>query len=724
MFSRSLLLIAAACLASALASCGSGSAGPPGSRSGASPGPEAVAWTRAVSSVQTARSRADESMDAAVAEPSATAIKTASVAISAYVEAAEAAASTAENLQSADGSDRRASAQSALRTAQAYKAANERRLNDLKAAPSGSGSNGSVDLQVQRQLTALRARPLTHLELGYEYRNYRSSIYISKAQPCSESDGTCVVDGSSLSAKQYFSPTFFSSSHTTSPFADRINGVDAFSQGDEFADPFSSELEQYRKLLALGKYSVARMDINRSFVGASLDQLSHFGAALGERHSGRPEGSSGSAAWRGRMVGVAMDSGSLLAGESALTYSFAANTVDVEISDIRAIDDVAAYTGGKSFAWSGLSVNSDGSFYIPGYNNERSVSDLNSALHPTLGYIDGDFYGPNAEEAAGIFTRDNVNGAWVANCVGPCDAQAPPSENPDPPPARGPLTDGSADSVVRRELSDLNSRSLTHIERGYTYGFGGALAEVGVSGEPCSESSGTCIFPARSGERAGESYHAEEYLNSLLAIFNSERGAPFAADPVNGVETFSRGLEFSIATQLRQEWDLLALGEYSAAHSRTVRLMVNEGLQQATVFGAAFGERHSGRPNEPSGSAAWRGRMVGVAMDSGSLLAGESALTYSFAANTVDVEISDIRAIDDVAAYTGGKSFAWSGLSVNSDGSFYIPGYNNERSVSDLNSALHPTLGYIDGDFYGPNAEEAAGIFTRDNVNGAWMARK
>ena len=42
----------------------------------------------------------------------------------------------------------------------------------------------------------------------------------------------------------------------------------------------------------------------------------------------------------------------------------------------------------------------------------------------------------------------------------------------------------------------------------------------------------------------------------------------------------------------------------------------------------------------PSGGAIWRGQMVGAAMDNGSQLAGESALTYSFSANTVDVRIS------------------------------------------------------------------------------------
>ena len=116
--------------------------------------------------------------------------------------------------------------------------------------------------------------------------------------------------------------------------------------------------------------------------------------------------------------------------------------------------------------------------------------------------------------------------------------------------------------------------------------------------------------------------------------------------------------------------------------------------------------------------------MVGAALDNGSPLAGESVLTYSFSANTVDVQISNIRAVGDVAPYSGSTSFTWSGLNVNSDGSFHIAGYNNDRSGLTYSTALHPTLGYIDGDFYGPNAEETAGIFTRGDVNGAWLAKK
>ena len=715
MHSRSLLFIIAACLAGALTSCGSGSAGFPGSEGGTSPDQQAGAWKSAVDKVKTARRHADESIDAAAAAPSATALNRASAALNAYVEAAEDAVEDAESLQGVGGNDQRTSARVALETARSYRTAKQRMLEDLQASPSGSESSESPGAAVQRRLKVFDSRLLTHLERGHFYRNSGDSIFIREANLCSESDGRC----NSGSAEQYFDPaTFFPTVHAIAPFAAApTNGIDTFVERG-FEEPFEPSLSQHRQLLALGKYSVAKLYVQRELSGTSLAHLDNDVAALGVRHDGRPDGPSGSATWRGQMVGVAMDSGSLLAGESALTYSFDAGTVDVEISDIRAIDEVLTYSGGNSFTWSGLRVNTDGSFHIAGYNNDRSGVTFDSAHHSTLGYIDGDFYGPNAEEASGIFTRDNVNGAWVANCVGSCseaEAQAPLEEQAPRDLEFRQLTDGSVDTKARSRLSDLGSRSLTNLEAGYTYRSAGGSTSIFQTSDPCSESGGGCTG-------LGISTSAEQYFSSTLAILSDPIGS-FTATPINGVETFSQGVAFWLG-QPGQRWSLLALGEYSAAYLYVQRALSGTSFESALHYSAAFGERHDGRPAGSSGSATWRGQMVGIAMDSGSLLAGESALTYSFDANTVDVEISNIRSNDDDFAYTGSSSLTWNDLSVNSDGSFYIPGYNNDRSIDAFNSALHPTLGYIDGDFYGPNAEEASGIFTRNNVNGAWAARK
>ena len=174
-----------------------------------------------------------------------------------------------------------------------------------------------------------------------------------------------------------------------------------------------------------------------------------------------------------------------------------------------------------------------------------------------------------------------------------------------------------------------------------------------------------------------------------------------------------------------------AVGEALAGfgqHSAITTYTIPTSNWVAQTISAAMGELHDGRPaysgpNEPSGSATWRGAMVGTDMRRSSKLVGNAALVYSFVDNTIDVDITNIRkdttaGMTSYGDYNGPNSFSWPDLPVNSDASFYIRGYGNDRS----GTGLHPTLGYIDGDFYGPNAEEAAGVFERDWVSGAWLA--
>ena len=140
------------------------------------------------------------------------------------------------------------------------------------------------------------------------------------------------------------------------------------------------------------------------------------------------------------------------------------------------------------------------------------------------------------------------------------------------------------------------------------------------------------------------------------------------------------------------------------------------------VFSAAFaaGELHDRRP---SASAAWQGDMRGVDMRFGFLLRGKARLVYSAGANTIDVEISEVRQLEGsrgYRSYSGSDEFVWRNLPVNSDGSFYLQGHSNDRA----SESPHPTLGFVDGDFYGPNAAETAGVFERNFVAGAWLAER
>ena len=134
-------------------------------------------------------------------------------------------------------------------------------------------------------------------------------------------------------------------------------------------------------------------------------------------------------------------------------------------------------------------------------------------------------------------------------------------------------------------------------------------------------------------------------------------------------------------------------------------------------WGSAFGtlyKNSSGGPSRPSaalGSAIWSGAMVGL--EPGSVNAGvdvyvhgKSELEYNFSNHTVDVRFSNM-----VRRNSGNPasdpSWSWNDVPVNTDASFFIPRHGNHEP--DQNP--HDTRGYIDGDFYGPQGQEAAGVF-------------
>ena len=160
------------------------------------------------------------------------------------------------------------------------------------------------------------------------------------------------------------------------------------------------------------------------------------------------------------------------------------------------------------------------------------------------------------------------------------------------------------------------------------------------------------------------------------------------------------------------------VGDYSAFYTAFYNLSTTTGTARAT-FSAAFGDLYTGRPTMEQGTATWRGAMTAIQRDSGSAVNGGSTLIYDFGDNTLDLSLN-VREASNDGTYTGPDVFAWPNLQQNNDGSFYIPGYDNDRD----GTGLHPTLGYVDGDFYGPNAEEFAGVFERSGVVGGFGGKR
>lgn len=183
-----------------------------------------------------------------------------------------------------------------------------------------------------------------------------------------------------------------------------------------------------------------------------------------------------------------------------------------------------------------------------------------------------------------------------------------------------------------------------------------------------------------------------------------------------------------------------ALGQYStfitSAHlgcRESVSLSASNGWRsnandfcEGTLRAGAFGDSYN---VVPAASGSWRGAMTGNATASGALLFGEVALTYSprggGTGGSVDVAITNVRQGDpgtttNQAGYGGPSSFRWSSIPVSHVGTFGGGETFGERTH------------VISGGFYGPEGQEAAGIFFsniqegqyKSVVEGGWLAKR
>ena len=146
--------------------------------------------------------------------------------------------------------------------------------------------------------------------------------------------------------------------------------------------------------------------------------------------------------------------------------------------------------------------------------------------------------------------------------------------------------------------------------------------------------------------------------------------------------------------------------QHSAFLLRTEHALLEE-IDSTAVYATAFGEL-TGRP--PAGSATWLGLMVGtpVAGDhEGDRLVGAAALNYDLAAGGLDAAFSGITNVDRGTAHDVETVF-FVDLAVAPDGTF-ARGQSGTR---------------IQGGFYGPGHAEAAGIFERSDIVGAFGARR
>ena len=125
------------------------------------------------------------------------------------------------------------------------------------------------------------------------------------------------------------------------------------------------------------------------------------------------------------------------------------------------------------------------------------------------------------------------------------------------------------------------------------------------------------------------------------------------------------------------------------------------------VFGTALGDLTESRP---TGTATWNGLMTGTPTagpQRGDRLQGDAALTYRMGSGSLDASFTSIKNIDLLQSHST-TSIRFANVPVSASGTFS----SGERGNR------------IEGGFYGPGQAEAAGVFERSGIVGAFGARK
>ena len=118
-------------------------------------------------------------------------------------------------------------------------------------------------------------------------------------------------------------------------------------------------------------------------------------------------------------------------------------------------------------------------------------------------------------------------------------------------------------------------------------------------------------------------------------------------------------------------------------------------------FVAGYSAGNDSGSGPVGGSATWTGAMTGADLGFNHFVVGDAAVTVDFATTNAGVaftNITDLNTLSDL------PSMEWSGLAIGADGRF---------GASDIKAT-----------FYGPNHEEVGGIFQRNEIVGAFGAKR
>ena len=386
---------------------------------------------------------------------------------------------------------------------------------------------------------------------------------------------------------------------------------------------------------------------------------------------GNPTGTnptSGSGRWSGVMVGADVSDtdarGHAIQGDAEITLAdFLNPMVDVGFFNVF---DLAAGMARDDMNWEDIPV-MKGSFQS-GSGSEQ---------------ISGQFYGPEHEEVGGVFEWNQILGAFGAK-------RDPPTSEEIRAIAVG-FTD-SSDSYLKSDRLSFPT-------------FGGGFPFT--RGET-SCNADTCTTSVVGGSSKSESLSDLDLFDNPALEYQSvtgRRGVSLAQvsgkEPTFGVfsfDIFGYGgwLEhsfFAVWSRVSKEGSGFG-GFGGSAGASTI---------DSFVLGNATGT------NPTSGSGRWSGVMVGADVSAtsarGHVIQGEAAITIrDFLNPMVDVGFSNVF---DLEAGTSRPDMNWQDISLTS-GSFQSGSGSNQ----------------ISGQFYGLNHEEVGGVFDRNQVIGAFGAKR
>ena len=143
--------------------------------------------------------------------------------------------------------------------------------------------------------------------------------------------------------------------------------------------------------------------------------------------------------------------------------------------------------------------------------------------------------------------------------------------------------------------------------------------------------------------------------------------------------------------------------EHAFFAAEAVRFVHPDDPDRGATLISTYALGHSSGEN-PAGSAEWRGFMIGRdtrhSETRGEPVLGDAFMAFDLATATIDIKFTGIG----VAGGTFREAMAWRGLAVE-DGAF-----SQRRALDDTISAS----------FFGPDEEEVAGVFERDEIAGAF----